>query len=121
MTVICEVRYAHSIRDSSHDDFLALTVLSETPQAGETINIDGHPYYVLSKGWAAHAAEDNRAQFFSAVEAGKRTNEASICFIRVLNLVHTDPPWLRDRAKRSEWHQKYRRPLLDPDDVDESE
>jgi hypothetical protein len=61
----------------------------EAPLVGENVNIDGHPYRVIERGWALGDGTD------------------TYCYLRIVNLSDTDPPWLVKLAEKDEWHKRY--------------
>lgn len=51
-TIVTEFRHIKSLHNRDKDEFIAKLDLAETPSKGETVNINGDPYIVYSKGWA---------------------------------------------------------------------
>jgi hypothetical protein len=98
---ICEFRYAPSIVNRDHDMAIRRHMpMLTVPLVGETVNIDGHPYKVIDRGWALGDAKD----------------PVSYCYLRIVNLCDTDPPWLVKLAETSEWHKRYVKAWRKPED-----
>ena len=47
-----EFRLIKSLYNRDADEFVARFDIEETPDIGQTVNINGHPYIVHEKGWA---------------------------------------------------------------------
>jgi hypothetical protein len=50
--IVTEFRLIKSLHNRDKDEFIARFDLSETPNKGEVVNINGEPYIVYCKGWA---------------------------------------------------------------------
>ena len=68
-TLICEFRMQTNAYKNSYE-FKGQIEMPEAPLVGDTISIDGHPYNVISRGWAVST---------------ERTDGKVYCYVTVLD------------------------------------